>query len=567
MAIKKSAGALEDLTFGMGTETQLRKGKEVVVTQVNATNIPYTSTTSIYDTIEQLSDVWESDNRLLFLHITNYDNPHQVTPDDVGAAPLHHTHPVSDVDDLQDDLDDKAPTHHIHAIADVTGLQADLDLKAEIANVFDKTAYLSHSDGSADAGKPIVLNTSGRLDSSIAGSGLTFVSMFTPTSGTEYPDETGHDSGSYWTIDNVDEVLGYTFEAGDLIGITLFNGDHMILGTEGWGFRQINIDPQDYYRIDGTIAISDAFAGGGQQFKNAAAATEAGDLVEYTQYQGTVLLNGTRAMTAALDMGTNKISNLGDGSVDTDAVTIAQNNLKADSSALTAHTSNVSNPHTVTKAQIGLDFVINTGAGDLVLADNGTYVVVSASSGVPVGTIVMWNDPVIPEGWAICDGTGTTPNLIDMFVKGGATTSIGNTGGSNDAVIVAHSHSASSTGTADHTHGGTTGTEASHTHSGTTDNEGDHTHSYENYPMNSSGQSMSGSSWTINDSAPNGMTSGGDGSHDHGFSTGAGSSHSHDFTTGGAGAWTPAITVDSEGSDGAGLNQPSFYVLVYIQKV
>jgi hypothetical protein len=35
------------------------------------------------------------------------------------------------------------------------------------------------------------------------------------------------------------------------------------------------------------------------------------------------------------------------------------------------------------------------------------------------GMIVMWSGTAetIPEGWAICDGTNGTPNLIDKFIK------------------------------------------------------------------------------------------------------------------------------------------------------
>ena len=50
--------------------------------------------------------------------------------------------------------------------------------------------------------------------------------------------------------------------------------------------------------------------------------------------------------------------------------------------------------------------------------------------GVPSGIISMWSGLVgaIPSGWVICDGTNSTPNLTDKFIKAAATA--GGTGGS-----------------------------------------------------------------------------------------------------------------------------------------
>lgn len=44
----------------------------------------------------------------------------------------------------------------------------------------------------------------------------------------------------------------------------------------------------------------------------------------------------------------------------------------------------------------------------------------SGSSGLPVGTIVMWSGSItsIPQGWALCAGDNGTPNLLDRFVVG-----------------------------------------------------------------------------------------------------------------------------------------------------
>jgi hypothetical protein len=38
----------------------------------------------------------------------------------------------------------------------------------------------------------------------------------------------------------------------------------------------------------------------------------------------------------------------------------------------------------------------------------------------------MWNGGTVPPGWAICDGTNGTPNLINRFIKGGQNVGINN---------------------------------------------------------------------------------------------------------------------------------------------
>lgn len=38
---------------------------------------------------------------------------------------------------------------------------------------------------------------------------------------------------------------------------------------------------------------------------------------------------------------------------------------------------------------------------------------------LPSGTIVMYSGNTIPDGWALCDGTNGTPNLVERFIIGG----------------------------------------------------------------------------------------------------------------------------------------------------
>lgn len=73
---------------------------------------------------------------------------------------------------------------------------------------------------------------------------------------------------------------------------------------------------------------------------------------------------------------------------------------------------------------------------------------------VPIGSIIPYNGLIsaIPVNFQLCDGTNGTPNMANRFVYG--TTLQGellSTGGSADAVVVAHTHTLTSAGA--HTHG------------------------------------------------------------------------------------------------------------------
>lgn len=64
---------------------------------------------------------------------------------------------------------------------------------------------------------------------------------------------------------------------------------------------------------------------------------------------------------------------------------------------------------------------------------------------IPSGLISMWSGSIatIPSGWYLCDGTNGTPDLRNRFIVGaGSTYNPAVTGGSADATLVAHSHSA-----------------------------------------------------------------------------------------------------------------------------
>lgn len=70
---------------------------------------------------------------------------------------------------------------------------------------------------------------------------------------------------------------------------------------------------------------------------------------------------------------------------------------------------------------------------------------------IPIGGIIMWSGAIaeIPTGWALCDGTNGTPNLLDRFIVGaGSGYAVAATGGSNSVTlgttnIPSHSHGVS----------------------------------------------------------------------------------------------------------------------------
>jgi hypothetical protein len=71
---------------------------------------------------------------------------------------------------------------------------------------------------------------------------------------------------------------------------------------------------------------------------------------------------------------------------------------------------------------------------------------------VPAGIISMWSGSVvsIPSGWVLCDGANSTPDLRNRFIVGaGSGYAVGASGGSADAVVVAHTHGITDPG---HTH-------------------------------------------------------------------------------------------------------------------
>jgi len=143
----------------------------------------------------------------------------------------------------------------------------------------------------------------------------------------------------------------------------------------------------------------------------------------------------------------------------------------------------------------------------------------AVATALPTGVISMWSGSIasIPSGWYLCNGSNGTPDLRNKFIVGaGSTYSVAATGGSANAIVVSHSHTASSS-VSDPGH---------------------------NHNMNISGLSGAGRSSIM---GPN---------------TGVYNDVNIASTTG----ISVVTTVNSTGSSGTNANLPPYYALAYIMK-
>jgi hypothetical protein len=88
------------------------------------------------------------------------------------------------------------------------------------------------------------------------------------------------------------------------------------------------------------------------------------------------------------------------------------------------------------------------GTSGNVLTSNGTAWTSGALETFSSGMILLWSGSTgsIPPGWVLCDGTNSTPDLRNRFIVGaGSTYAVDATGGSADATLPSHTHTATST--------------------------------------------------------------------------------------------------------------------------
>ena len=94
-------------------------------------------------------------------------------------------------------------------------------------------------------------------------------------------------------------------------------------------------------------------------------------------------------------------------------------------------------------------FVLKDSAGVLIQTYDKLYGILgtipSSTPSLPSGVIVLWSGATgsIPSGYYLCDGANGTPDLRNRFIVGaGSTYAVAATGGSADAVVVSHTHTA-----------------------------------------------------------------------------------------------------------------------------
>lgn len=336
-------------------------------------------------------------------------------------------------------------------------------------------------------------------------------------------------------------VIGNTTAAGT--GITVANGDKIMVWSDGSSFYDLQAQ-----NLTGTLAI--AKGGTGQTTQQAAINALAG-----TQTNNRVLRSD----------GTN--------------TTLSQVNVATDVTGTLA----IANGGTGTTSTTFVNLTTNV-TGTLPIANGGTGVTTLAALGslfYPVGSIYSSTVSTNP-GTSLGFGTWTQFGAGRMMMGAGGSFSPGTTGGSNDAIVVSHAHTYSTTS-------GGQSVDHSHTYSTTTGGQSvNHTHGFSGSTGAMSANSTHSHTFTIKDKnadfgapyAPyhaagspwsTGTTSTADISHTHSFSGTTGTvsadhNHSVSGTTAGVSVThTHAVsgTTDANGSSGTNANLPP-YIVVYM---
>ena len=96
-------------------------------------------------------------------------------------------------------------------------------------------------------------------------------------------------------------------------------------------------------------------------------------------------------------------------------------------------------------------FVLEDSNSNIIATYDNIYGILgtipATAPSLPSGCIILWSGAIgsIPSGYYLCNGQNGTPDLRDRFIIGaGNSYSVGQTGGSADSIVVAHTHIATS---------------------------------------------------------------------------------------------------------------------------
>lgn len=164
----------------------------------------------------------------------------------------------------------------------------------------------------------------------------------------------------------------------------------------------------------------------------------------------TVSLSSVLSATTILDNSGNILSNGRITSYLSGSTTLSPT--YANNTGTILNTNPIIVPTTGRVALIYLDidlsykFIVSDTSGNtLAIYDNINSILTSNNPFLTPGMIMIWSGIItaIPQGWALCDGQGGRPDLRDKFVVGsGNIYNQGDTGGSPNSIVVAHTHNA-----------------------------------------------------------------------------------------------------------------------------
>jgi microcystin-dependent protein len=162
------------------------------------------------------------------------------------------------------------------------------------------------------------------------------------------------------------------------------------------------------------------------------------------------------------------------------------------------------------------------------------FVQTALSGAFSTGMIMMWSGTIatIPTGWVLCNGSNSTPDLRNRFIIGAHSDTAGvaystvtgsntQTGGTKDAIVVSHTHTAT-----------TTATDSGHSHTIKDGEVNTRTNPYFNWV------GTGGASVGVNGASTNSSTAN----------------------------ITASTSISTEGSSGTNQNLPPYYALAFIMK-